>query len=418
LCISCGACAHICPRHNIEVRFNRYRGKWEPKLFDIIKCQRCNGGETCLSVCPSYNVDYIELAESNSNQLLGKIQNVYTGFSKNHYMRYHSSSGGFIREACLTLLEDCNLDGIIALTHDQGLEYTPKLIKNVGLMPNSIYHNVSFQNALSLLKNIEGKFALIGLPCQITSIELFTRKKKYSYIKDRIRMKISLICGYSFDRKNIQAFAHYNGFDLKEVIYRERGRYRKTRLKNGKDELVYEVYKPKNLREKINNSLFFDRFLANPGCLYCVDHIGYCADMVVGDAWLERYADDDIGTNIIVCRTARSEELIARMKSFQFNRGSKDDVIYSQSSLYALGSLGEGMIRMKLSNNYFVPQKKRTDLPSELTIYNLTFKDLVKVKLIKELLRSEKFNLARYLYIILHHGMVLNHVRKNWYYHS
>ena len=117
------------------------------------------------------------------------------------------------------------------------------------------------------------KYLLIGLPCQITSIELFLRKRKYDHLKEKIYAKVSLICGYSFDRKNARAFAHYNNFDLEEISYRERGRYRKTRLKNKSGELLFEVFNPKNFRERINNMIFFDQFLPQLGCLCQQDTI-------------------------------------------------------------------------------------------------------------------------------------------------
>lgn len=413
LCISCGACFHICPKNNLAFRFNSYSGKWEPTVIDQIRCSRCKGDELCLSVCPSYNVNYMELAGSDSNKLLGKIENIYTGFSNNHHIRYSSSSGGFIREACLTLLKKFNIDGIISITHDQDLEYTPKLITDVNLMPNSVYHNINYKNAMSVLFNNEGKFILIGLPCQIASIELLTKKKKYSDQNKKIFIKIALMCGYSFDRKNIYSFANYNKFNLKEVTYRERGRYRKTRIKNDKTNMIFEAYFPKNVKEKINNAILFDNFLSNTGCLYCVDHSGYCADLVVGDAWLESYLKDDIGSNIIISRTKKGEQLVKQMDSFCFYPGSHDDIISSQSSLYALGAIGEGMKAVRFHKQKYIPQKIRTNRISDIETYQFKYKDLIKIKIIKRLLKKEKYTLARYLYILIHYRSFLIQLKKD-----
>lgn len=413
LCVSCGACLHICPFNNIRMEFNDYRGKWESQVKNSDACKKCNGKSLCLSVCPSYNVDYVELARSNENHLLGKIRSVYNGYSRNNKTRFSTSSGGFIRELCKTLLQNKKIDGIISITHDHGLEYSPKIITDISLMPNSIYHNINFQNAFTLLKETEGKYLLVGLPCQITSISRFLKKKKYASLNDKIYAKVSLICGYSFDRKNAEAFAHYNNFDLEEISYRERGRYRKTRLKNKSGELLFEVFNPKNFRERINNMIFFDQFLPQLGCLYCVDHICYCADIVVGDAWQKRYSDDDIGTNIIICRTEKGDDIISQMESFKFEKGYQEEIIEAQSPAYALGTIGEGMKRVKLKGHYFIPERRRTDNLSDIQRYRFKFKDLIKIKVIKNMLRAERFDTARRLYLLLNFkGFLKSFLRK------
>lgn len=401
LCVSCGACLHICPFNNIRMKFNDYRGKWESQVQNSDICKKCNATLLCLSVCPSYNVDYIELARSNENHLLGKIMNIYNGYSKNNSTRFSTSSGGFIRELCKTLLQDRKIDGIISLTHDHGLEYSPKIITDISLMPNSIYHNINFQNAFTLLKKAKGKYLIVGLPCQITSITLLLKKRKYASLNNKIYAKVSLICGYSFDRKNAIALAHYNNFDIEEISYRERGRYRKTRLKNKSGELLLEVYNQKRVRERINSMIFFDKFLPQLGCLYCVDHICYCADIVVGDAWLKKYSNDNIGTNIIICRTEKGEEIISQMDSFRFEKGYQEEIIEAQSPAYALGTIGEAMKRVRLKGHYFIPERRRTDNLSDIQIYRFKFKDLIKIKIIKSMLRVGKFNMARRVYLLL-----------------
>lgn len=401
LCVSCGACLHICPFNNIQMKFNDYRGKWETQVKNSDACRKCNGKSLCLSVCPSYNVDYVELASSNENNLLGKIRSVCNGHSKNNEIRFSASSGGFIRELCMTLLQKEKIDGIISITHDNGLEYSPKIITDISLMPNSIYHNINFQNAFSLLKESEGKYLLVGLPCQITSFSLLMKKKKYTGLSNKIYAKVSLICGYSFDRKNVKAFAYYNNFDAEEISYREMGRYRKTRLKNKSDELLFEVFNPKNFRERINNMIFFDQFLPQLGCLYCVDHICYCADIVVGDAWQRRYSNDNIGTNIIICRTEKGEDAISQMESFKFEKGYKEEIIEAQSAAYAQGTIGEAMKRVRLKRHYFIPDRRRTYNLSDIQVYRFKCKHLIKIKVIKNMLRSERFDMAKNLYLFL-----------------
>ncbi len=401
LCISCGACTHSCPFSNIRMRLNDSRGKWEATISDLQNCVVCNGVKNCLSVCPSYAVDYMTLADSQESHLLGRIENVYNGYSKDQQRRFHASSGGFIRDVSKSLLEQKEIDGIISIVHKGGLEYFPEILTDISLMPNSIYHNINYENAMNLLKSLHGRYLLIGLPCQITSITLLSLKKHFEFLHQKIYAKIALICGYTFDRNNARAFAWYNNFNMAEITYREQGRYRKTRLSNQKASLLFEVRHPDTFGEKVNNMLFFDKFLTQPGCLYCVDHIGYCADLVVGDAWQSRYNQDNIGTNLIISRTQTGENILQKVKDFHFEPGYLQEIVEAQSPNYALGAIGEGMKKVKLQRHQYIPQQKRTEHPEEIVAYKLKIKDFIKLKIIKKLLKAKYFRIARYIYVIL-----------------
>ena len=402
LCVSCGACTHVCPNCNIEMKFSEYRGKWDAYVRNPELCVKCDGERFCLSVCPSYNVDYMALSESHLNNLLGRVEFVRNGFSTDSKVRFNASSGGFVKELCKDLIHRMAIDGVISITHDGGLEYTPKIIRDLASMPTSIYHNINYQNALLLLQKAAGKYLLIGLPCQITSIALLMKKKRFGFLKDRVYAMVSLICGHTFDQKNAMAFAHYNKYPMKEISYREKGRYRKTRLKGGSTDAVFDISNPRSPGEKISNMLFFDQFLPQLGCLYCVDHICYCADIVVGDAWQKKYSEDLEGTNIIICRTKKGKSILSEFKSFEFQNGHLSEIIESQGETYALGSIGEGMKSLKIKGNYFIPFRKRTGDPSVLKKYSFKLSDLVKIKFVKPLLRSKKFDLARFVYIVLY----------------
>lgn len=414
LCISCGACTHICPFLNIEMKYNSYREKWDASTKRTDPCLKCSGINNCLEVCPSYDMDYIKLASSNENNLLGKIKNVYNGFSMDNTNRLASSSGGFIRELCLSLMKAKVIDTVISIMHHKGLDYLPSPMKDVSLMPNSIYHNINYQNAFKILKKSDRKYLVIGLPCQITSIEKLLHLKKFSFLKERVYAKVALMCGYSFDRINALAFAYYSKVDINEISYREKGRYRKTRITNEFESKVFDFFKPKSFSELINNRLLVDRFLVQNGCLYCVDHMGYCADIVAGDAWQRRYKDDYIGTNILISRTAKGEEAISKINNFHIEKGFKNEIIESQSILYALGSIGEGMRDIKFKGKYFYPHHKRTINSKDIKAFKLGIFDLLKIKVIKKLFRERRFALAKICFAIIESKSLIKYRIKNY----
>jgi len=413
LCISCGSCTQVCPHQNIHLIYNIKRWKWEAEIKSKDLCSRCDGKKNCLSVCPSFDVDYITLARSHENHMLGQIKNVYNGYSKNDRRRFHSSSGGFIRDMGQSLFDGREIDGIISIFHKYGLEYMPDIVTDVSYMPNSIYHNINYEKAVNLLKTYNGRYLIIGLPCQIASIKLLTNKNNFHFLREKIYATVSLICGYSFDRCNVAAFAYYNKFNVDNITYRENGRYRKTRLNNKEASLLFPVKSPKNFKEKLNNMVFFDHFLAQTGCLYCVDHIGYCADIVVGDAWQKRYSQDIIGTNLIISRSEKGEEIIKKINGFHFEKGSISEIVESQSTNYALGALGEGIKKFRFKNMYYYPERKRTNNPDDVLIYQLKAVDLLKIRLIKKMLLTRRYGLARSLYALLEFKKLSKYFLKN-----
>lgn len=53
-------------------------------------------------------------------------------------------------------------------------------------------------------------------------------------------------------------------------------------------------------------------------CLLCNDRFGASSDISVGDAWLERFSDDQKGTSLIISRSERADDLLLRMKKEKF----------------------------------------------------------------------------------------------------
>jgi coenzyme F420-reducing hydrogenase beta subunit len=406
LCISCGACTHICPFDNIIMSYISYRGKFDAVVQNEEICLKCNGAKNCLAVCPSYNVNYEKLAQSSQNNFLGKVEKVYNGYAKSDKNRFSSSSGGFIRTLSQELLDNKKIDGIISISHDKGLEYTPKILTDSSLMPNSIYHNINYENTIELLKNNNGKYLLIGLPCQITSVEQLINKKKFFYLKDRIYAKVALICGYTFERTNMNFFADSNKFDMETITYRENGRYRKTRISNENSSLLFNIYNPSTVRERIHNSIMFDKLIPQKHCLFCVDHIGYCADIVVGDAWQSRYKEDSIGTNIIITRTKLGEDIINSLENMVLEDGYIDEIEASQH-FYAKPYLGLSFAEENIFNDKFVVRHTLSTKSISFKPIIFSKKDKIKIIFLKKLLRAKSYKLGKLLYVLLEFKQII-----------
>jgi len=297
------------------------------------------------------------------------------------------------------------------LGHTYDMEYTPTLYEWLDAeksFPNSIYHNVNFENAVSLIKDNDRRFMLVALPCQLTSIELLFERNRFRQLKNRIALKVALICGYSFDRTNMECFAALNKDTLVNITYREKDRYRITRLKGKKFSKTFYVRKPKSLLEYLNNNLMFDKALVQTNCMYCVDHLGYCADIVVGDAWQSRYKSDHVGTNLLIARTDQGLNAVKAVTSFHYEEGYKSELIESQSKEYALASKVHSAKMFKLKDIYYLPEHKFSEKASVVDSEKHRWRDRMTFIYLKPLIRRGRYKIARLLYAVLHLDKLLN----------
>lgn len=406
LCCSCGACARICPSSNCHLVYSEGRYKWQAHVQSAVVCGQCNGEKLCLAVCPSYKVDYTFVA-GDDNQGLGRILSVKNGWSEDKKIRMGASSGGFIRALCRQVLTTDIVDGIIALKHHDNLEYYPSLYTDTAeldIMPTSIYHNVNFENLVSILEENKGNFLVIGLPCHLTSLRLLLQKNSFKHLQERVYATIALICGYTYDRINIQAFAHFKGVPFNKVTYRGQGRFRRTVLSNDTESSAYDIRKSSCLKDILDYRFITDPYLVQKSCLYCMDHIGMCADLVVGDAWLKKYSADVIGNNIIIARSEVGYSLMTQLEGFHLEEGSVGDIAESQGANYTYGIAGKTLRKQEnlLHESMKVSAISQAD---ELHLSKLHKRDIIK-----QLLYARRWNAALFTYLFQEFGSIVKTV--------
>lgn len=367
-CCSCGTCKFICPNKNIRMIKNTKTLDWEAQVINEKQCMKCNGVKNCLSVCPMFVKKY----NVSTKEKLGHIDKVYTGYSKNSSTRYDASSGGFVRTICKDLLQKKIINGVVALHEKKGMEYGAYLYRKAGEideMPNSIYHSIYFGTAIEIIKRFKGRLLIVGLPCQITGIINFFNDKRNIKYQSKIFLTISLICGYSRSRKNLTAYCQLNGMTEKinNIQYRIGGRKRITQI-NGK-----RFYLDQNRQELIDQMLLGDRYTVKKSCMICRNHLSYNSDIVVGDAWLNRYSGDRKGSNIIISRSKKATSLIESTEGYLWIEGKKDDIVESQSILYAYNKITEEFDQYFLSKHTEVPNLNASEkklMKSKMSVKN------------------------------------------------
>jgi coenzyme F420-reducing hydrogenase beta subunit/polysaccharide pyruvyl transferase WcaK-like protein len=306
MCIACGACAHADP--TIRLELDDLKQIFEPSH---------PGNATAAAVCPAIEVDYAGLQARRfpgaDISAYGAVHSVMLAQSTDEDRNRRASSGGIIKEVLRALLELPDVDGVIALSEGTGLEFEPRMIsraEDVDSLPGSIYHNLPKDGVLKLLKSHEGKYVLVGIPCELEGIY------KYIYrcapeLEERIHSTVGLICGWQYSHHAIRAISKFKGIEFDEIetiSYRGGGPVGKLSIKAGSH--VHEVSR----RVDFAYQVAFDRSFNTPRCHLCVNHSNYLADLVVGDAWLPSTVATRTGISLVINRTPEAESLMRHLE--------------------------------------------------------------------------------------------------------
>jgi coenzyme F420-reducing hydrogenase beta subunit len=208
-----------------------------------------------------------------------------------------------------------------------------KTIADIEKIPGSIYHSISFADALQLLSDIQQPCVLIALPCHLEGIRKFIININPKLI-EKIELTIGLICGWMYSHHSIYAFAHYKKIrtKIREVSYRGDDKIGLLKIKTENRHLIYSRRSFASLSERIDYRASFSRTMNRLRCRVCEDHINVLADVAVGDAWLKRYTNEKM--SIVLIRNKKGEsainDLIATGKVI-FVNGNTEDILESQS---------------------------------------------------------------------------------------
>jgi coenzyme F420 hydrogenase subunit beta len=327
------------------MELNRFKGLYEPVVSGADQCLKCPD-KPCLKVCPSYEEDFIELANwTEAAQEIGPYHSIYTSFSYDRANRLKSSSGGFIREILGKLIRMGVADSVITLKHSEGLEYEPSLYEkddSFDAMPGSIYHNINFEKAIEILKTRSDRVILVATPCQLTSIKKWERLFS-SEMKASIACTIGLICGWMFSRRSLEHFTKAEGIDFQSVSnVTYRGGDKIGNLVIGTPSGPRSFSRRPRLRDSHFSSfrIAFSRSYNSRRCLLCAEHLNYLADISVGDAWLSAFDKERDGISLVIVRNRSFDPAIQELKTegrIQLSPATVADVIESQSRDIAKG---------------------------------------------------------------------------------
>lgn len=313
-CIGCGICASI-SGSPFKMKLTD-DGKYQP----ILTNEKDNSKINVLSICPfaKENNKETEIGKEQFGQVkhikydkyLGYYLKSYGGYVKEGDYREKGSSGGMGNWIAAQLLERNIVDGIIhvkpsnknGLLFEYQISYT---IDELSKGAKSKYYPIELSKVLKFVKENEGTYALIGIPCFLKGVRMLAKKDRI--INERIKYMIGLVCGHLKSDMFAKSIAWQLGIEpnkIKEIDFRK-----KLTGKSANDYGV-EVKGEKDGSEIVVSAPRRNLYTTNWGhglfkynaCEYCDDVLAETSDITVGDAWLPEYEKDSKGTNVVIVR--------------------------------------------------------------------------------------------------------------------
>ena len=298
-CIGCGLCKS---ELHVEMKRNP-KGYWSPDLTEDEKTK-----EFLQSVCPISDME----SETNNKGIWGPYVKVYEGYSSNNEIRDKASSGGFLTEMALYLLESEKVNGIIQIVADaenpvETLAQVSTTREQVLACCGSRYSISSPWMRLSECLEVGKRYAAIGKPCDIRALR---RLQAFSRNYDSIVYLLSFFCAglpSKIANEHLLTALGCTEDSCQSLTYRGHGWP------------GYVTAVDCEAKEyKMEYSRAWGGILGrdiHPFCRICLDGIGECADIACGDGWYttpegEPDFSEKPGRNIVFSRTEKGESLI------------------------------------------------------------------------------------------------------------
>lgn len=365
-CIGCGACASI--KGTSTTMRPDSNGLYQPILLPSRSDQL---KKTELAVCPfgsPVNESMLSaqlFPDTQKHQYIGKYLEAFAGYVKNFDERSNSSSGGVGSWILEELLEQGMVDGVAhvgSATGEAVFKYKMSRSANeIKAGKKSKYYSTEFSDVVSEIRTTPGKYAITGVPCYIKAIQLL--RNSDPILKERIVFTVGLVCGHMKTHAYTQWLAWEAGVAPGEeytIDYRHKNpdepanNYSTLVTTGGRQSII------KN-RDLPLNKWGYGLFKPN-ACEYCDDIFAETADICIGDAWLPKYVDDPMGTNIVIVRNAQIMAIFDAQKSkkseIHIEKLTPKQIVESQ--LGGIRHRTEGLAHRLASSEPRVKPTKRT----------------------------------------------------------
>ena len=319
LCVGCGSCASGEPSATMRWDrdgFLKPRGEWtsERSMEVALRCPFSPAATDETAIASQRFPD-----AGQSDPEVGRFAGAWVGHAAEPGFREQGSSGGMVSWVAAELLRTGTVDGVahVAPRHPEtdGRLFAYRIARSpeeIGRGAKSRYYPVDLSEVLREIRSTPGRYAVVGVPCFIKAVHLLRRSDPL--VGERVTHTLGLFCGHMKSAHMIESFAwqmeaemrRVKGLDFRVKDPSRPANWYRTRLDFEDGASAAEDWW--NLADGDWGAGFFQ----NPACDYCDDVVAETADVAFGDAWVEPFASDGRGTNVVVARSSEMASLIER----------------------------------------------------------------------------------------------------------
>jgi len=317
LCVGCG----VCVRNGVTMELNRYG--------ELIPHSEAGAvARDVAHICPfspeSFNEDDLSArrfpTSASSHPLIGRFEAAYVGHAAEDGFRGDGSSGGLVSWVAAELLREGLVDGVAhvaalrcPLPDGRLFDYRiSRSIEDLRAGAKSRYHPVELSRVIAEMRETPGRYAVVGIPCFIKAIHLLSREDPL--LGARIAFTLGLFCGHMKSARLGESFAWQLGVApgrMTSIDYRVKNPDRPANWYRARIWHLDGAPREQDWWHLVDGD-WGAGFFQNSACDFCDDVVAETADISFGDSWVEPYASDGRGVNVVVVRSALVRGMLER----------------------------------------------------------------------------------------------------------
>ena len=319
LCIGCGSCAVGEASRGVGMGWDRF----EQLKPDGPASWRSTATDRFSALCPfspaARNEDAIAAARFPDAPMadgrIGRHISCHVGAVVEKPFRTQGSSGGMVSWVAAELLRRGEVDGILHV--HPGAPGEPFFGYRISRTEaeliagaKSRYHPVHLAAVLEEARAVPGRYAVVGIPCFIKAVHLACAQD--AVLAERMVFTLGLFCGHMKSARFVTSFAWQLGVDpdeVRAVEYRRKDEGRPANWYTAQLTLDDSTTVQRDWWHLADGD-WGAGYFQNSACNWCDDVVAETADVSFGDAWVEPYASDGRGTNVVIVRAPLIQRLI------------------------------------------------------------------------------------------------------------
>jgi coenzyme F420-reducing hydrogenase beta subunit len=356
LCIGCGSCVAQANAAGVQIDFDRF-GQYTPiGSPEWLRHRAGRFTRTCPFSPAARNEDDLAMDlfpdAAHHHTAVGRFHTAYVGYVAEADFREQASSGGMVSWVLTQLWRTGLIDGaahVVATTdpHGEGRFFRYRISRteaDIRAGAKSRYYPVELSDVLRTIRAVPGRYAVVGVPCFIKAVQLLRREDPV--MRERIVFTLGLFCGHMKSARLLESFAWQMGVAVEEihrVDFRRKDPQRPASTYTAQFTLRDGRVVHKDWWHLVDGD-WGAGFFQHSACNFCDDVVAETADIAFGDAWVEPYAADGRGTNVVLVRSPVLEHLVATgIKAGQVQLAAVDSTFVAQTQAAGFRQRREGL---------------------------------------------------------------------------